>query len=101
MIQPLGNFLLVEPIEVTTERETTTESGIILTSVKENRVETQVAKAKIIEVGDEAKKVKKGDVVYYSFFAGNSIIIPGVDPQGKDDKEIHLVWENDILAKEK
>jgi len=46
------------------------------------------------------KEIEKGDTVYYNFFSGNSIITPGKDAYGKDDLEQHLVWEEDILAKE-
>jgi len=100
MIQPLRNFLLVSPIEITTEREQKTASGIYVANPKANRVDTQVAKAKVDAVGKDVKEIEKGDTVYYNFFSGNSIITPGKDAYGKDDLEQHLVWEEDILAKE-
>jgi len=100
MYQPLGKFILAEPIKMQTEREDTTSSGIILQTKKEVRADLAVAKATVLEIGDEVKKIKKNDIVLYNYFSGNNILLLGRDPMGKDDKELHLIFEDDILAKE-
>jgi len=93
MIQPAKDFILTEPIKI--EREEKTQSGIIV-APKSEREDLIVAKATIVESASE--KYKKGQVVYYNYFSGNTILIPSKDAFGKDDKEYHIVFEGDILA---
>jgi len=99
-LKPMNSMILVEPIKMDTDREEKTKSGIILTKQTDVREDLSVARAKVIAVADGIKEYKKGDVVVYNFFSGNTVTIPGKDPLGEDDKEQHLVWSNDILAKE-
>lgn len=101
MMQPLFRFVLVEPIIQTVERDNVTSSGIILTSGKaEERPDLMTAKAKVLAVGPAVSVVKENDIVIYNYFSGNSVKHYGKDPQGKDDVELHLVFEEDILAKD-
>jgi co-chaperonin GroES (HSP10) len=99
MIKPTKGFLLTEPIKLK-EREDTTKSGIILPKPKKEREDLIVCKATILEVG-EGTAYKKGEVIYYNYFSGNTILLPSKDALGKDDRELHLVWSEDVLAWEK
>jgi len=100
MYQPIGKFILTEPIKLDLKREETTKSGVILQNNEEIRQDLMVTKANVVGVGDEITKIKVKDVVLYNYFSGNNIVIPGKDPLGKDDKMLHLVFESDVLAKE-
>ena len=100
MIQPSDGFLLVDRIVPKSDREETTTTGILISRPKENRDDLAVQRGKIVAVG-KSVDFKVGDIVYYNYFAGNTIVIEGKDPLGKDDKEQHLVYKDDILAREK
>ena len=91
-------FLLAEPIKPE-ERENKTESGILLTHPKGDRWDLVVTKAKVLEVGVDVD-FKKGDIVYYNYFSGNTLLIPSKDATGKNDKELHFVWKEDVLGVE-
>jgi chaperonin GroES len=85
-IKPLGNRVLVEPIESTEK----TVGGIIIpdsAKEKQNRG-TVIATGKGTE--NEKMEVKEGDVVLYGKFAGTEI---------EDNGEKFLILnQNDILA---
>jgi len=98
MIKPQEGFVLAEPIKDANQREETTKSGIIVARPKEDRPDLRVAKAKIIESG--SKDFKKGEIIYYNYFSGNQIIEISKDALGEDDRELHFVWDQDILGRE-
>ena len=101
MIQPLEGYLLVDRIKDTAERDDKTKTGIYMpeTALAEARDDLVVSKGKVLEVASDVD-FKKGDEIYYNYFAGNTIIRRGKDPLGKDDKELFLVYKEDVLAKE-
>jgi len=99
MIKPSEGFLLVDRIVPKSERNEATESGIILTT-KQNRDDLAVQRGKVLAVGSGVN-YEVGEIVLYNYFAGNTIVVEGKDPLGKDDKEQHLVYKEDILAREK
>lgn len=81
MLKPIGDRILVKKIAM----ESKTKSGIILNNQEEN---SEILKAKVIEVSDEVKNIKISDIVYFSKFKG--VVI-----------EEYMVLEvKDILAKE-
>lgn len=81
MLKPIGDRILVKKITM----ESKTKSGIILNNQEEN---SEILKAKVIEVSDEVKNIKISDIVYFSKFKG--VVI-----------EEYMVLEvKDILAKE-
>jgi len=91
-IHPLYDRLLVLPLE---EKETK-KGGIIIPDTAKERPQ----EGKVVEVGegkitDDGKiiplKVKKGDKVLYSKYAGTEIRI--------DDVEYLIMRESDVLAK--
>jgi len=99
MIKPSDNFLLVDRIVPKSEREEKTSAGIVIARPKENRDDLAVQRGKVLAVG-KGVDYKTGQIVLYNYFAGNTIVVEGNDPLGKDDKEQHLVWKDDILAVE-
>ena len=91
MIKPLGDKIVVEPIESKNE----TKRGIILAHAKkESSDQGIVVSVGIGRIGDNGKpitpEVKVGDHIIFSKFAGTPI---------KDgDKEYLIIFERDIIA---
>lgn len=90
MIKPLGDRVIIEPIE----KEETTVSGIVLPdSAKEKPQE-----GKVVAVGSGALKdgeripleVKEGDRIIFSKYAGTEVKYEG--------RELLIMRESDILA---
>lgn len=90
MIKPLGDRVIIEPIE----KEETTASGIVLPdSAKEKPQE-----GKVVAVGSGALKdgeripleVKEGDRIIFSKYAGTEVKYEG--------RELLIMRESDILA---
>jgi len=90
-LKPLGDRLVVEPIE----REERTASGIILPETAKEKPQ----EGKVLAVGpgrrdEEGKRipmdVKKGDMVLYAKYAGTEVKL--------DDKKLLILKESDILA---
>lgn len=90
MIKPLGDRVLIEPME----KEETTSSGIVLPdSAKEKPQE-----GKVVAVGSGALKdgervpleVKEGDRIIFSKYAGTEVKYEG--------KDMLIMRESDILA---
>ena len=87
MFQPLGDRILVKPLEV----EEKTKSGIFIPdTAKEQRAEGEV-----VAIGTglkEGKKyefsVKKGDRVVYSKYAGDEIKIDGTEYKVMKEEEV-------------
>ena len=93
---PNEGFILAEP-EKPEERENKTVSGLLVTKPKGDRWDLIVTKAKVLEVG-EGVKFKKGDIVYYNYFSGNTVLITSKDALGEGDKELHFVYHEDVLG---
>ncbi len=97
MIKPTEGFILTEPIKAE-ERDKKTSVGIIVSKPRDDRPDLMVAKAKVLE--SSSKMYKKGQIVYYNYFSGNTILIPSKDALGADDRELHFIWEEDVLGVE-
>ncbi len=90
-IQPLGDRVLVEAIEVKEE----TKGGILIPdSAKEKPQEAKVIAIGTGKIDDNGKKipfdVKVGDIVLTSKYGGTDVKL--------DDKEYKIVSSSDILA---
>jgi chaperonin GroES len=91
-LKPLGDRLVVEPIE----REETTASGILLPeTAKEKPQEGKVLAAGPGRLDDSGKRVpmevKEGDRVLYAKYAGTEIKLEG-------DQKVLILKESDVLA---
>lgn len=89
MLKPLGNRVLIEPLEA----EEVTKAGIILPdSAKEEKSEgTVISIGSGLVEGKEYKfSVKVGDKVLYGKYAGEEIKIDG--------KDFKIVKEDEILG---
>jgi chaperonin GroES len=91
-IQPLYDRVVIRPIE---EKEERTPSGIIIPdTAKEKPSEGEViavGEGRLLENGEiKPLKVKVGDKVIYSKYAGNDIVVDG--------EELIILREDDILA---
>ena len=90
-IKPLGDRVLVEPIE-----ETETKKGgiIIPDSAKEKPQESKIVALGTGKIDDDGKKVpfevKKGDTVLTNKYGGTEIKLDGV--------EYKILTQDDILA---
>jgi chaperonin GroES len=90
-LKPLGDRLLVEPIE----QEETTASGIILPETAKEKPQ----RGKVLAAGpgrrdDEGKRVEmdvaEGDTVLYAKYAGTEVKL--------EDKKYLILKETDVLA---
>jgi chaperonin GroES len=90
-IKPLGDRVLVEPIE---EKETRKGGIIIPDSAKEKPQE-----GKVIAIGT-GKLDKDGKVIPFHVKKGDKVLMPkyGGTEVKIDDKEFQIVREEDILA---
>jgi chaperonin GroES len=91
-IKPLYDRVVVKPVE---EAEEKTPSGIIIPdTAKEKPSEGKVVavgEGRLLENGEvKPLKVKVGDKVIYSKYAGNDIVVNGED--------LIILREDDILA---
>lgn len=91
-VKPLGDRVLVEPIE---EKEQQSQGGIIIPdSAKEKPTESKVIALGTGKTDDNGKKipfeVKKGDRVLVSKYGGTEIKLDG--------KEYKILGSEDILA---
>jgi len=90
-IQPLGDRILVKPLEA----EEVSRGGIVLPdTVKEKPQEGKVVAVGRGKIGEDGKvipmEVKVGDIVLYSKYGGNEIT--------KDGDELLVVREDDVFA---
>jgi chaperonin GroES len=91
-LQPLGDRLVVEPIE----QEEVSRGGILLPeTAKEKPQEGKVLAVGPGRLSDEGNRlpmdVKVGDIVIYAKYGGTEIKI--------EEKELMILRESDILAK--
>lgn len=91
-IQPLGDRVIIKPLEA----ETKTKGGIVLPdTAKEKPQEGEViavGKGKVLENGTtKALEVKVGDKVLYGKYSGNEITT-------KEGEELLIMREEDILG---
>ena len=91
-IQPLGDRVIVKPLEA----ETKTRGGILIPDTAKEKPQegkvVAVGKGKVAENGNVvALEVKVGDKVLYGKYSGNEITT-------KDGEELLIVREEDILA---
>ena len=89
-LTPLGDRVVLKQLEA----ETTTKSGIVLTTATQEKPQ----EAEVVAVGpggmvdgkEVTMQVKVGDKVIYSKYAGNEVKL--------EDEEYIIVNQNDILA---
>ena len=89
-LTPLGDRVVLKQLEA----ETTTKSGIVLTTATQEKPQ----EAEVVAVGpggmvygkEVTMQVKVGDKVIYSKYAGNEVKL--------EDEEYIIVKQNDILA---
>lgn len=81
MITPLFNLLQIE----IAKSETTTTSGIILTTQPE-----KLERATVLAVGDDVARVHVGDTILFKSYTSDNITIDG--------KEVAFIKEDDVLA---
>ena len=89
-LTPLGDRVVLKQLEA----ETTTKSGIVLTTATQEKPQ----EAEVVAVGpggmvdgkEVTMQVKVGDKVIYSKYAGNEVKL--------EDEEFIIVKQNDILA---
>ena len=89
-VKPLGDRVVIKNVEI----EETTKSGILLTGAAKEKPQM----AEVLAVGPGGRvdgkevtmKVKVGDKVIYSKYAGTEVKIDG--------QELIIVRQNDILA---
>ena len=80
---PLFDKILIDIYKA----ETTTKSGIILTTENDKKVE----KAKVLKVGpDCVSQLKKGDTILFKGYSADTVAV--------DDKEYSFIKEEDVLA---
>jgi len=91
-LKPLGDRLIVEPIE----KEEVTASGIVLPETAKEKPQ----EGKVLAVGpgqrdEEGKRipmdVKEGDRVLFAKYAGTEVKLP-------DDRKVLVLKESDVLA---
>jgi len=75
MIRPIGKNILVKAEQF--KKENVSESGIVFQTESTNTFIDSTSKAKILDVGDEVSKVRKGEVIYFETHGGNRVIIQG------------------------
>ena len=85
-IRPLGDRVLVEPIE---EKEQTV-GGIIIPDTAKEKPQQGTVVAAGPGKKDEAMEVKVGDVVIYGKYAGTEVSVDG--------KDYLIMKQSDILA---
>ncbi|WP_020006757.1 co-chaperone GroES [Salinicoccus albus] len=91
MLKPLGNRVVVD----LTQREETTESGIILTESAQEKPQegtvVAVGAGRVLESGSRVEpEVKEGDRIVYGKFSGTEL--------KHGDKEYLILADTDILA---
>jgi len=90
-LRPLGNHLVVEPIE----QEDVTEAGIVIPQTAKEKPQQgkvlAVGPGKMLEGGKrEPMSVKEGDRVLYAKYGGTTFKIDG--------RELLVLDEDDVLA---
>ena len=91
-IQPLGDRVVVKPLEA----ETKTKGGIVIPDTAKEKPQegkvVAVGKGKVLDSGAvQPLEVKVGDKVLYGKYSGNEITT-------KDGDELLIMREEDILA---
>ena len=86
MITPLKTNILIEIEEI---KEI---NGIVLPDSRNNIHE----KAKVLAIGEDVTKIKKGDTVLYKSWALDTVVIGA----GEKEKKYSFIKESDILAKQ-
>ena len=89
--KPLGNNLVVEPVE----QEQRTASGIILPETAKEKPQTGIVIAvglgrRLVSGERQAMTVKEGDKVLFAKYGGTKVKL--------GDKELLILGEDDILA---
>jgi chaperonin GroES len=87
-ILPRGKYMLVRQAE---EESRENENGLIIPASEEQERKSQ---GTVEAVSAEIKDVKKGDVVVFGAFAGETLKVK----EGKKDVEFKLLHDDDVIA---
>lgn len=87
-IIPNSNRILVQQIKLEQDK---TESGLVLPKTLDVEAKTQ---GKVLEVGKEMSKFKKGMICFYGQFAGEKIKIM----EKNKEVELVLLTDEDVLG---
>ncbi|MFT4738390.1 MAG: chaperonin GroES [Cyclobacteriaceae bacterium] len=94
-IRPLGDRVLVEPIEA----ESKTKSGIIIPDTAKEKSQ----EGKVIAVGEGTKKqkmtVKIGDQVLFGKYSGTEIHLDGKDYMIMKESDIYGILSKEVITK--
>lgn len=82
VLRPMGDRILVEPTITKSEKV-----GSLY--IPDTKIEKPI-NGKVLAIGDEVKKIKVGDVVYYGRYAGTNLEI--------DNEAFFFIKEEDIIA---
>lgn len=87
-IRPLDDYILIQPIVDEQEEDEKTVGGIII--AQKSKAPSKPTRGVVIEAGVAIKQVKKGEVVLFDKYAGNSHVFDG--------QEYYIFTEDKILA---
>lgn len=82
MIKPVKKYLLLEKVEI----KNVSESGIILSDKKDEEKNV----ARVLDIGDEVREVKKGDQVIFETYKTKNI--------SHNNIQYQILSEDDVLA---
>lgn len=86
IVKPLNKNVLIAQVE----RETATDSGIILQG---STGSSNTASGKVLAVGPDCKEVKEGDTVYLDWAKSKPVTVDGAQRVMIQEKEIIAVIE--------
>lgn len=95
-IKPIGNKIMVKPLEQKVETEEKKEGGIIIPNIV-NEINCDMPKVEVIAFGSQVRtsEVEKGDNVLVAKFTGSEVV-------DEETKEKYLMVElADLIAIEK
>jgi len=92
IIIPLNKRVIVEP----EAREKQSPGGIIIPETANQKAPTS---GRVIAIAEDINlKIKVGDIVLFSKFAGTELNLAAVNPQEKD-RQLLIMKDEDIIAK--
>lgn len=94
ILVPLNKKVVVEP-EAKKEKS---KGGIIIPQTTNQKAPT---KGRLVAIDTDSginRYLKVGDLVLFSKFAGSEVVIPALEPEGKD-RHLLIMKDEDILAK--
>lgn len=101
MIQPIGDYVLVEPIK----QDEQTVGGIILPEMKKDKLQTGILVEDFVtpQKGSEVRILSKGSKIWFKMWSGEEVSYEKEDKRvkfGKTKKDYLLIHRKDIIAYE-